>query len=99
MLSLRQFDNTVARTIGSRLGPQSEAREHIPSNVLQFAAYPSDSLPACIASFAHPVHVDSDSDLVEMGPDAADVDSGLEEQEIEAVTSTPEGRVRFNQTP
>ena len=28
------------------------------STVLEFAAQPSDSLPAAIASFAHPVHVD-----------------------------------------
>ncbi|PIL32850.1 hypothetical protein GSI_04967 [Ganoderma sinense ZZ0214-1] len=67
MLSLRQFDSTVASTTDSRLGPQ--LREHVASTVLQFGAQPSNNLPSAIASFAHPVHVDdslfeTDSDAI-----------------------------------
>ncbi|KAM5543377.1 hypothetical protein V8D89_002962 [Ganoderma adspersum] len=95
MLSLRQFDNTIADTAGSGLG--SQLREHMSLNVLQFGAHPSDSLPAVVTPFAHPVHVDSD--LFEMDPDATDVDSGTEERDIEAVASAPDGPFRFNWTP
>lgn len=83
MLSLRQFDNTIADTAGS--GLCSQLREHMSSNVLQFAAHPSDSLPAFITPFSHPVHVASDSDIFDTDTDATDVDSGTEEREIEAV--------------
>ena len=83
MLSLRQFDNAIADTAGSV--PGSQLREHMSSNVLQFAAHPSDSLPAFITPFSHPVHVASHSDIFDTDTDATDVDSGTEEREIEAV--------------
>ncbi|KAI1782329.1 hypothetical protein LXA43DRAFT_1187693 [Ganoderma leucocontextum] len=66
MLSLRQFDN----------------QEHTASTVLQFGARPSDSLPAFIASFAYPVHVDSA--LSQTDPDAI-VDDGSEWREMDVV--------------
>ena len=60
MISLRQFDSALASTTS---GPQ--LRELTASTVLQFAAHPSDSLPASIASFAHPIHLGSDPSEVE----------------------------------
>ena len=57
------------------------------STVLEFAAQPSDSLPTLIASFAHPVHVDSD--LFERDPDVI-ANSGSEAEEIGAAVSAPE---------
>ena len=76
MLLLRQFDSTLADTTASGLGP--ERRERMASTVLQFGVQPSYSLPALIASFANPVHVnpDVDSDL------DAIFDDGLEGREL-----------------
>ncbi|KAM5536834.1 hypothetical protein V8D89_009552 [Ganoderma adspersum] len=68
MLALRRFDSSTGST--THLGPSSESRirDHgTASTVLQFAAQPSDSLPAFIVSFAQPVHVDSS--LLGAGPD------------------------------
>ena len=66
MLSLRQFDSAIVTATGVR-------GEHAVSSVLQFGAQPSDSLPGFIASFAHPVHLDSESDVFsEMDRDAYD---------------------------
>ena len=86
MILLRQFDSTLADTTASGLGP--ERREHMASTVLQFGAQPSYSLPALIASFANPVHVDSkwDSEL------DAIIGDGLEGRELDAApqkTSLP----------
>nr|VWO94430.1 Filamentous fungal-specific transmembrane protein [Ganoderma boninense] len=67
MLSLRQFDSTVADATGSGLGPQLQG--HMAASMLEFGAQPSDSLPASIASFANPVHV-GDS-LFESEPSAS----------------------------
>ncbi|KAI1786612.1 hypothetical protein LXA43DRAFT_48941, partial [Ganoderma leucocontextum] len=85
MLSLRQFDSTIASSTFS--GPGSRVREHTSAlaDVLRFAAQPSDSLPSFIASFAHPVHVDSalsetDSDEI--------VDDGSEWREMDVVVPT-----------
>ncbi|KAI1786610.1 hypothetical protein LXA43DRAFT_1099008 [Ganoderma leucocontextum] len=75
MLSLRKFDSTIASSTHS--GPGSRVQEHMAfADVLQFAAQPSNTLPSFIASFAHPVHVDSalseaDSDeIVEDGSES-----------------------------
>ncbi len=51
--------------------------------VLQFGAQPSDSLPAFITPFAHPVHVDSD--LYEADPDTYIDSTRPEGQEINVV--------------
>ena len=55
MLSLRRFDSAIGSATCSEM-----VREHMASTVLEFSARPNDSLPALIASFAHPVHVDSE---------------------------------------
>ncbi|KAI1784502.1 hypothetical protein LXA43DRAFT_210190 [Ganoderma leucocontextum] len=78
MLSLRQLDSSTASGTYSR--PGSRVRDHAASTVLRFAAQPSDSLPSFIASFAHPVHVDSS--LSETDPDEI-VDDGSEWREME----------------
>ncbi len=78
MLSLRQFDSTVASATYSGMG--SRVREHMASTVLEFGAQPSDSLPALISSFAHPVHVDES--LFEMDPDYI-AEDGPEGREID----------------
>ena len=58
------------------------------STVLEFAAQPSDSLPALIASFAHPVYVDSD---VLFEPDLDVIATRKSEvEEIGAVVAAPE---------
>ncbi|KAM5545067.1 hypothetical protein V8D89_001178 [Ganoderma adspersum] len=63
MLSIRAFDSTLS-SMATLPGIPSE---NAASMVLPFGAQPSDSLPAFISSFAHPVHVDSP--LSEMHPD------------------------------
>ena len=92
MLSLREFDSTIASMTNSELGPQ--LREHMASIKLEFAAQPSHSLPAFIASFAHPVHVDLN--LVEKDLDAS-ANNKSEAQEINAVIPAPE--VSSHQSP
>lgn len=67
MISLRQFDSTIANATHSELG-SSRVRELVASTVLQFGAQPSDSLPAAISSFAHPIHIDES--LFDVDPDA-----------------------------
>ena len=66
-------------------GLEPQLRGHMASTVLEFA-HSSDSLPAAIASFAHPVHVDTI--MVEMERDEI-VSTGSEEQAINAVVPTP----------
>ncbi|KAI1784403.1 hypothetical protein LXA43DRAFT_1101440 [Ganoderma leucocontextum] len=84
ILSLRQFDTSPASLACSETG--SRVREHTASrDILQFAAQPSDSLPAFIASFAGPVHLDYA--LSETDPDAID-NSGAEWQEMDVVAPT-----------
>ncbi|KAI1782262.1 hypothetical protein LXA43DRAFT_1104450 [Ganoderma leucocontextum] len=86
MLSLRQFDSSPASVTYSETG--SRVRKHTASrDVLQFAAQPSDCLPASIASFAHPVHVDSALSDSETDPDAID-DNGAEWQEMDMAAPT-----------
>ncbi|PIL32819.1 hypothetical protein GSI_04936 [Ganoderma sinense ZZ0214-1] len=58
MISLRQFDSSIAPVPTFSMAA-SRVREYTASTVLQFAAQPSDTLPSFIASFAHPIHVDS----------------------------------------
>ena len=68
ILSLRQFDSAIQSATYSGLDLQ--LREHVASTVLQFGAERSDSLPAVVASFAHPIHVDPalfESDLYGIG--------------------------------
>ena len=58
-------------------------------DMLQFAAWPSDSLPSFIASFAHPVHVESVPPGME--PDALiDNGSGGWEMDVVALTTNME---------
>lgn len=70
MLSLRQFDSAIASTTGPQL------REHTASTVLQFGAQPSDSLPATIASFAHPIYLGSHTSDVDTHTMADNVSEG-----------------------
>ncbi|KAI1783113.1 hypothetical protein LXA43DRAFT_1067939 [Ganoderma leucocontextum] len=87
MLSLRQFDSS-STAFPTLSVPGSQVREHTASaDVLQFAAQPSDTLPSFIASFAHPVHVDSA--LSETDP-AEIFDDGSEWGEIDVVAPTLE---------
>ncbi|KAM5545073.1 hypothetical protein V8D89_001184, partial [Ganoderma adspersum] len=67
MLSLRQFDSTIASmpTLSLRA---SQIHEHMASKVLKFAAQPTDSLPSFIESFSHPIHVHSALD--DMDPES-----------------------------
>ncbi|PIL32838.1 hypothetical protein GSI_04955 [Ganoderma sinense ZZ0214-1] len=85
MLSLRRFDSTISSptyfATGSRLRGQAA------STMLQFAAPASDTLPAFIASFAHPVYVDSsfaDHDAL------VDDDDRSEWREMDAVARSPD---------
>ncbi|KAI1784391.1 hypothetical protein LXA43DRAFT_1101431 [Ganoderma leucocontextum] len=88
MLELRQFDSSPASVTYDDSEMGSRVQEHTASrDVLQFAAQPSDSLPASIASFAHPVHVDSALFDSEMDPDAIN-DNGAEWQEMDVVAPT-----------
>ena len=84
ILSLRQFDNTVADTTTSGPGYRAQERTGL-GDMLQFAAQPSNSLPSFIASFAQPVYVESapsetDSDKL--------VDDGSEWRELDVVAPT-----------
>ncbi len=81
ILSLRQFDSTIASVRTAARG--SRAREHMTS-MLEFGAQPSTSLPSFIASFAHPVHVDSEA-LSEVDPEI--VVDGSECLEMDVVAS------------
>lgn len=63
VLSLRQFEAFSAH----------RGTHHTASTVLDFAAQTSGNLPPFIASFAHPIHVDSA--LSDMDPDAIIEDS------------------------
>ena len=89
MLSLRQFDSRTGFTEYSLQLPGSGVQGNTPLVVLQFAAQPSSSLPASIASVAHPVHVDAapyevDSDvMVADGSEWRDMDNvvGLTQEE------------------
>ena len=87
MLSLRQFDSSL----GSATGPQ--LREHAASTVLQFGAHPSDSLPASIASFAHPVSIGAGPSEPEVGADEI-VDNVSEEREVDMETPGQSERAR-----
>ncbi|KAI1786647.1 hypothetical protein LXA43DRAFT_1099039 [Ganoderma leucocontextum] len=102
ILSLRQFDSNIASATCSGRG--SRGCEHAASTVLEFAAQPSESLPAFIASFAHPVHVDSAGHSealseVDCESDAV-VDDGPEGREMDVVTAPArDTRSRSCQTP
>ena len=84
MLSLRQFDSHVGPSTDSGMGSHLEGRTTL-VDVLQFAAQPSDSLPPSIASFAHPVYVESA--LTETDSDGL-VNDGSEWRELDAVAPT-----------
>ena len=89
MLSLRQFDSTMASTTLSQA--VSQLREHTDSKVLTFGAHSSDSLPAAIASFAHPIHTGSSLSDVDQGPI---LNNDSEDREMDAVAppmETPTG--------
>ncbi|KAM5545102.1 hypothetical protein V8D89_001213 [Ganoderma adspersum] len=81
------YDPRVAAAEYSLPFPGSQARGDTPSVVLQFAAQPSSSLPASIATFANPVHVDSA--LSETDGDVMGAD-GSEWREMDEVASTRE---------
>ncbi|PIL32835.1 hypothetical protein GSI_04952 [Ganoderma sinense ZZ0214-1] len=82
MLSLRRFDASIVSATNSGIG--SRVRDHTASTLLQFGAQPSESLPAFITSFAHPVHVDWS--LSEAEADAI-VDDGSESREMDAMAT------------
>lgn len=65
-------------------------RGHMASTVLEFGAQPSDSLPALIASFAHPIHVDSE--LLEIDEDP--IANHGPEREIDTVALAPDVQSR-----
>ncbi|KAI1784504.1 hypothetical protein LXA43DRAFT_1066686 [Ganoderma leucocontextum] len=87
MLSLRQFDSNIASTTYSR-GTRRHPLEHTAAtDMLQFTARRSDSLPGFITSFAHPVHVDPSLFETDAG---AIVDDGSEWREMDVVSPTLE---------
>lgn len=98
MLSLRQFDASVVSATES--GADSQAPDHMASTVLQFGAQPSATLPAFIASFAHPVHLDwSPSESkpnVDDGPEAREVDGMATTLDI---LSHPDSTLRLESQP
>ena len=91
MLSLREFDATKAsRTISIPDLQGSQVLEHAGSTFLRFAAEPSHSLPAFIASFANPVHVHSDDDWSAEPSDLdSDVISGHGTGDLETAGAAP----------
>ncbi|KAI1781600.1 hypothetical protein LXA43DRAFT_671243 [Ganoderma leucocontextum] len=91
ILQLRQFDSSPASGRYSEAG--SRVREHTASSdVLQFAAQPSESLPTFLTSFAHPVHVVSALSNSETDPDAIDDDgAGWQEMDVVAPTMSDDG--------
>ncbi|KAM5545083.1 hypothetical protein V8D89_001194 [Ganoderma adspersum] len=94
MLSLRQFDSNAAFAADSGAG--SRIRDHMASTGLQFGAQPSESLPAFIASFAHPVHVDWSLSETEPG---TIVNNGSEQREMDAMATESEAPPRSDSTP
>ena len=96
MLSLRQFDNTVASLASSGLG--SQLQEHMESTMLQFGAQHSNGLPALIAPFAHPVHVDV---LLSETALNAVVEDAFESRDMMAPTAETVScqNTPYNQTP
>ena len=91
MLSLREFDATKAsRTISIPDLQGSQVLEHAGSTFLQFAAEPSHSLPAFIASFANPVHVHSDDDWSDKPSDSdSDVTTSHGTGDLETAEAAP----------
>lgn len=86
MLLLRQFDASIARATYSGIG--SRVPEHMASTVLDFAAQPSDQLPAFIASFTHPARVDSS---LAFETDHRDIMvDGAPGEDVNVIASTPE---------
>ncbi|KAM5545062.1 hypothetical protein V8D89_001173 [Ganoderma adspersum] len=84
MLSLRQFDATNARATFSM--PGSLVRDPA---TLDFGAQPCETLPPFIASFAHPVHVDSALPDTDTDEDLADgSESEWRETDAAALTWT-----------
>lgn len=82
MLSLREFDSKIVSVKTPILG--SQLREHMASAMLEFKAQPSTSLPSFIASFSHPVHVDSE--MLSAMDSAEIVDGGSEQHNVSVVT-------------
>ncbi|PIL32833.1 hypothetical protein GSI_04950 [Ganoderma sinense ZZ0214-1] len=94
MLSLRQFDASVS--YATELGTDSRLRDHTASTVLRFGAQPSESLPALIAPFAHPVHVDWSQSETE--PEAVS-DRGSEWRETDVIGTETETLRSSDRTP
>ena len=84
MLSLRQFESTIHSATFS--GPEPQLREHMASKVLPFGARPGGNLPTFIASFSHPVHVESDLSEDRVYPDMT-VDEGSEGEDANVAVS------------
>ena len=85
MLSLQEFDRSITDVTYS--GMSSRIREHVASTILEFRAQPNETLPAFIASFAHPVHIDVT--MAERDPDAIAEDR-YEGREVDMVGPTSE---------
>ena len=75
MILLRQFDSTIASATLPEVAPH--LRDSTASVVLQFGAQPSKNLSNFIASFAHPVHVES----VLSSVDSEEILEGVDEVE------------------
>ena len=93
VLSLRQFDSNISSITHS--GISSQVRQYMASTVLEFGAQPSDDLPAAIASFAHPVHVD---DVVFEMESFSIVEDESEWLAMDVVASAPDGSSRKSPT-
>ncbi|KAM5545065.1 hypothetical protein V8D89_001176 [Ganoderma adspersum] len=75
-----QFESTLEAATNSMAG--SRVREHMASTVLEFGAHPGESLPSFIASFVHPVHLDSTLSEIDLEETVED-SSGWELREID----------------
>ena len=78
MLSLREFESKAAPLPSFSLLELQEG-ENTGSVVLEFAAQPSDTLPALIVPFAHPIHVNSGLSQVDQTTNL-DLETGSEDQ-------------------
>lgn len=84
VLALRQFDGMN--------GTMTES-ERMPPTGVEFAGHRSENLPAFLASFAQPVHVDMLSDTSSEADSDAATDEGLELQELPSAAASDMERV------
>ncbi|PIL32832.1 hypothetical protein GSI_04949 [Ganoderma sinense ZZ0214-1] len=87
MLSLREFDSTAMSAGTTTFAESRDGDPGMAMTMLQFGAQPSESLPSFIASFAHPVHVETALFESETDSDTP-VDDGCEWREMDVVAPT-----------